>query len=80
VKPLGPGFSLRLVRRLVMTVIGVSVLIVGVALLVLPGPAFLLLPVGLALLATEYAWARRWLRKAKEYADHLGSKKKPGAA
>jgi hypothetical protein len=43
----------------------------GVALLVLPGPAFVVIPVGLAILATEYAWARRWLRKAGRIATDV---------
>jgi tellurite resistance protein TerC len=33
----------------------------GVAMLVLPGPAVLLIPLGLAILATEFPWARKWL-------------------
>jgi tellurite resistance protein TerC len=45
--------------------------LIGVALLVLPGPAFVVIPVGLAILATEYAWARRWLRKARRIATDV---------
>jgi uncharacterized protein (TIGR02611 family) len=47
------------VRKLVIAVIGGTVLLLGIALLVLPGPAFLVIPIGLAILATEFAWARR---------------------
>jgi tellurite resistance protein TerC len=53
-------------KRLVVGVIGFTVLLIGVALIVLPGPAMIVIPAGLAILATEYAWARRWLRKAKD--------------
>lgn len=42
-------------------------LVLGLALLVLPGPAFLVIPAGLAILATEFVWARRWLRKSKAW-------------
>jgi tellurite resistance protein TerC len=42
------------------------VLAVGVAMIVLPGPAFLVIPVGLGILGIEFAWARRWLKKIKE--------------
>jgi tellurite resistance protein TerC len=66
--------NLRLVKRTVVSVVGGTVLLIGIALLVLPGPAFIVIPIGLAILATEYAWARRWLRKAREYAANLGSK------
>jgi uncharacterized protein (TIGR02611 family) len=53
-------------RRIVVAVIGFTVLIVGVCLLVLPGPAFIVIPAGLAILASEFVWARRLLRRAKE--------------
>ena len=45
---------------------GSFVIAMGLALVVLPGPAFLVIPVGLAILAIEFAWARRWLRKARD--------------
>ena len=41
----------------------------GLALLVLPGPAFVVIPIGLAMLALEFAWAERLLDKALEQAD-----------
>jgi uncharacterized protein (TIGR02611 family) len=53
------------VRRIVVTVVGGSVLALGIALIVLPGPAFVVIPLGLAILAIEFAWARRWLRSAR---------------
>lgn len=56
---------LRQARRLVVAVVGCTVLLIGVALLVLPGPAFVVIPVGLAILATEFAWARRLLNRVK---------------
>ena len=46
-------------RKLMIAVIGGTILLIGIALLVLPGPAFLVIPIGLAILATEFAWARR---------------------
>lgn len=55
---------------------GMSVLLIGVALIVLPGPAIVVIPIGLAILATEFAWARRWLQimreSAEKGADKLG--------
>ena len=49
--------------------------------IVLPGPAVVVVPLGLAILATEFIWARRWLRKGrklfKKARDHVtGSSKK----
>ena len=52
-------------RKLVVAVVGGSVVLVGIAMLVLPGPAFLVIPLGLAILASEFLWARRWLKRAR---------------
>jgi len=54
-------------------VVGATVLLIGVALLIFPGPAFIVIPVGLAILASEYAWARRWLRKVRRMASDVVS-------
>lgn len=59
---------LRLVRRVVVTIAGVVVLAIGVALIVLPGPGFLVIAAGFSILATEYAWARRWLVRMRDRA------------
>lgn len=56
----------RSVRKIVVAVVGASVLAVGVAMLVLPGPAFVVIPAGLAILSLEFAWAQHWLRVARE--------------
>ncbi|HEX4976716.1 MAG TPA: PGPGW domain-containing protein, partial [Nocardioides sp.] len=59
---------MSLVKRSVVTVVGLMVVAAGIALMVLPGPGILLVVVGLAVLATEYAWARNLLGTAKEKA------------
>ena len=71
-KNLPPERKFNLGRRIWRTVIGFTVLLIGVALIVLPGPAIVVIPVGLAILATEYAWARRSLTKLKEGGMKLG--------
>ena len=58
--------TLRVARKVAVAVIGVSVLAIGVALIVLPGPAFVVIPLGLAILATEFLWARRLLRRLRD--------------
>jgi uncharacterized protein (TIGR02611 family) len=58
--------ALRLARKVVVAVIGTSLLAIGVALIVLPGPAVLVIPLGLAILGTEFLWARRLLRRVKQ--------------
>jgi uncharacterized protein (TIGR02611 family) len=60
---------LRYARRIVVLIVGMTVLLIGVAMIVLPGPAVVVIPVGLAILATEYAWARRWLRFVQDSAE-----------
>ncbi len=52
-------------RRVVVAIVGGSVVVVGILMIVLPGPAILVIPAGLAILGIEFAWARRWLRKVK---------------
>ena len=56
----------RAARRLVITIVGGTVLLIGVAMLVLPGPAMVVIPIGLAILGVEFAWARRFLGTIKE--------------
>ncbi len=53
------------VRKPIVGVIGSTVVLIGVAMMVLPGPAFIVIPVGLGILATEFAWARRAIRRAR---------------
>jgi tellurite resistance protein TerC len=48
-------------KRLIKAVVGFTLLIVGIALIVLPGPAFIVIPIALAILAGEFVWARRLL-------------------
>ncbi len=60
--------SYRQARRIVVGIVGGTVLAAGLALLVLPGPAVVVIPVGLGILALEFAWARRWLRRLRQAA------------
>src|SRR5437899_10664407 len=63
--------NIKIVRRVIVSVVGVTILLIGIALLVLPGPAFIVIPVGLVILATDYAWARRWLKKVRRMASDV---------
>jgi tellurite resistance protein TerC len=58
--------SLRGARRIAITLIGSTALLLGGAMLILPGPGLLVIPIGLALLATEFVWARRWLARIRK--------------
>jgi len=54
-----PVPNLRIAKRIVVAVIGGTVTLIGIALIVLPGPAFIVIPIGLSILATEFLWAKR---------------------
>jgi uncharacterized protein (TIGR02611 family) len=58
-----------LVVRVLYIVVGFTLLLGGVAMLVLPGPAFLVIPIGLALLSLEFAWAENLLERALEQGE-----------
>ena len=61
-------FIKRSGKRIAVTIAGAAVILVGIAMLVLPGPGLLVIIAGLAILATEYVWAERLLQMAKERA------------
>jgi len=58
--------TIKQIKRLIVAVVGVTVLLIGIVMIALPGPAFIVIPLGLAILATEFVWAKRLLDKAKD--------------
>lgn len=50
-------------RKIIVSIVGGLIFIAGIIMLVTPGPAFLLIPLGLLLLASEFKWAERWAEK-----------------
>ena len=56
----------KVARRIVVVLVGFTVLLAGVVMIVTPGPAIIVIPVGLAILGIEFAWARLWLRHVRE--------------
>jgi len=57
--------TLKQIKKIIIGIIGFTILFIGVLLIVLPGPAFIVIPLGLAILASEFVWARRLLDKFK---------------
>jgi uncharacterized protein (TIGR02611 family) len=55
--------------RIAFGIVGVLVLVAGLVMLVTPGPAFVLIPIGLAMLSLEFVWAERLLEKSLEQAQ-----------
>jgi tellurite resistance protein TerC len=68
--------ALRHARRLAILVIGLTVVAIGTAMIVLPGPAVVVIPIGLAILATEFVWARRLLDNLKDRGRDLVGKRR----
>jgi len=62
----------RQIRRLLIFVVGITVLIIGIIMLVTPGPAVVVIPIGLGILGLEFAWARVLLQRFKEGAKNVG--------
>jgi tellurite resistance protein TerC len=61
-------------RRIAIAVVGITVLLIGVVMIVAPGPAVIVIPVGLAILGLEFAWARLWLRRLRRSISEQSSK------
>jgi uncharacterized protein (TIGR02611 family) len=62
---------MHLLKRFAVTLVGAALLLVGLAMMVLPGPGILLIVGGLAVLATEYVWARTLLERARRQAQRV---------
>lgn len=61
-------------RKIVVGVVGTTIVLLGVVLIFTPGPAIIVIPAGLAVLSLEFAWARRWLRKLRRSAGNKMSR------
>ena len=64
------------IKRLAIFLIGISVVLIGCVLFFTPGPAIVVIPIGLAILATEFIWAKKLLKKFKEKVDSLSKSAK----
>ena len=56
----------RTARRIAVLTVGSTVVLLGIVMLVTPGPGLVVIPIGLAILGAEFAWARLWLRRVRE--------------
>src|ERR1700730_17305012 len=56
------------IRHLGVTIVGLGLVLLGVVMLVAPGPVWVAVLLGLGVLAAEFLWAR-WLRKGAELVD-----------
>lgn len=68
-----------MVKRILVAFLGGALLVVGVAMLVLPGPAVVVIPAALAILAVEFVWARRWLAWLRQRFKAFAANGQPAA-
>ena len=59
----------QVIRKVVVAVIGITIFLIGVALIVLPGPAIIVIPIGLCILASEFIWARRAIKRGHIFVE-----------
>jgi tellurite resistance protein TerC len=63
-------------RKILIAIIGTTILVIGIVLIVLPGPALIVIPVGLAILATEFIWARRLIERGRAFFSKIRRRRK----
>jgi tellurite resistance protein TerC len=70
------SITYKVARRLAVIIVGSTVLLLGVVMIVTPGPAVVFIPVGLAILGIEFAWARSWLKRLRKTISANGSERR----
>jgi len=73
-------FTYKAARRIVVATVGATVLLIGLVMIVTPGPAIVVIPVGLTILSIEFTWARMWLKKLRETISSRNSKERGNRA
>ena len=73
---MSPEVLYKQIRRLAIFLIGISIVLIGCILFFTPGPAIIVIPAGLALLATEFIWAKKLLNKFKEATSSISKSAK----
>lgn len=66
--------SLKQLKKIIIGIIGGTIVLIGLVMIVLPGPAFIVIPLGLSILATEFIWAKKMIDKFKEQFEKLKKK------
>lgn len=73
---MSPEVLYKQIKRLAIFLIGISIVLIGCILFFTPGPAIIVIPAGLALLATEFIWAKKLLNKFKEATSSISKSAK----
>lgn len=70
------NFFIKYARKIVIATVGASLLVIGVILIILPGPGLLLILAGLLVLSVEFAWAERHVHKVRSKVETTKAKLK----
>lgn len=65
---------IRRLKTVITTVVGFTVIAIGAAMLILPGPGLVVIGLGLLILSAEFVWAKRALDRMKDGARHVRDK------
>ncbi len=66
--------TIKSAKRMIVIIFGFTILLLGIALLFLPGPGILIIILGLFILSAEYIWAKRLMNKLKSGVDKIKNK------
>jgi uncharacterized protein (TIGR02611 family) len=64
--------TLRQARRVIVAIVGFTLVLIGIAMFITPGPGWLVIFIGLSVLAAEFLWARRLLNRLRAHGAQLG--------
>ncbi len=68
----GPWITtVKQAKRLITIVIGFTILLLGIIMLVTPGPGIAAIILGLALLGTEFIWAKKLMKRFNHHANNV---------
>lgn len=65
----------KFAKRVVVTLLGGTVLLLGIIMIIAPGPALVFIPAGLAILGLEFAWARLWMKRVRRRISEQNQKR-----
>jgi uncharacterized protein (TIGR02611 family) len=65
--------TLHQAKRFLKILVGFTLLLLGVVMIVTPGPGWLMILLALGILAAEFVWAKRLLHRLKEEGERLRS-------
>ena len=68
--------TLKQIKKIIIGVVGITVLAIGILMILSPGPAILVIPFGLSILATEFLWAEKMLKRFKNSVNYFTKKTK----